>query len=132
MKTEAALKIVVGIVAGVVIWKGYQGAKQSLSDALDTLAGLPGRAWDTVADAAQAVVDGTSPISDKNGGGFVTEAAPARIVDYSKNRNIDPLSAYFIRWGNTADTRANAYRAGWTADEISLAVLVMAQANGNL
>ncbi len=61
-----------------------------------------------------------------------TAPESGRIVDYSKNRNIDPLIAYFVQWGNTDSSRAQAYRAGWTSDEISLAVLAMAQANGNL
>lgn len=131
MKTADVLKVVGGLVLVAVAWKGYKAATGAVSDAMDTIASLPGRALDAVTEAARAVVDGTSPVSDPDAGGFVTEAPPARIVDYSQNRNTDPLIAYFIRWGNTAETRASAYRAGWTADEISLAVLAMAQANGN-
>ena len=131
MNTVTVLKVVAGLVIGAAAWKAYKAATGAVSSTLDTLASLPGRALDAVAEAAQAVVDGTSPVSDPDGGGFVTEAPPARIVDYSKNRNIDPLIGYFVKWGNTADSRAQAYRAGWTADEISLAVLAMAQANGN-
>lgn len=127
-----ALPIIAGITAGVIVWQLYRKASGAVSGALDDLAALPGRALDAVADAARAVVDGTSPVSDPAGGGFVKQAAPARVVNYSGLRDIDPLIAFFIAQGNTATSRAAAYRAGWTADEVSLAVLAMAQHFGNV
>jgi hypothetical protein len=133
VNTSTAVKLIAGVTAGVLLWQLYGKAAGALSTALDDLASLPGRAVDAVVAAGQSVVDGTSIISDPAGGGFVKEAPNAgRIVDYSKNRNIDPLIAYFIKWGNTDSARAQAYKAGWTADEISLSVMAMAQANGNL
>lgn len=132
MTPRQALTIIVGITAGVIVWQLYRKASGAVSSALDDLASLPGRALDAVTDAARSVVDGTSPVSDQAGGGFVKEAAPARVVDYSGLRNIDPLIQFFIAQGNTAASRAAAYRAGWTADEVSLAVLAMAQHFGNV
>lgn len=117
--------------AAVVLYSVWR-VRQGVGNAFEALASLPGAALDAVTEAAGAVVNGTSPISDPDGGGFVKEAAPARIVDYSKNRNIDPLIQFFIQNGNTDAARAAAYRAGWSADEVSLAVLAMAQHFGSI
>lgn len=133
MTNKGAAQIMAGIVAGLAVWMLYRKAADGLSGMAEELGAIPGRIWSAVEEAGRSVVEGTSAISDPDGGGFVTTAPDAgRIVDYSRNRDIDPLIAYFVKWGNTAAARAQAYKAGWTSDEVSLAVLAMAQANGNV
>lgn len=126
MNTSTAVKLIAGVTAGVLLWQLYGKAAGALSTALDDLASLPGRVMDSLEN-------GTSIVSDPDAGGFVKEAPNSgRIVNYVGLRNIDPLIAYFIKVGNTYAARQSATAQGWTLDEISLSVLAMAQANGNI
>ncbi len=133
MKTSTAARLLaVAVIVGGG-WMLYRKASGAVSSLADDIASLPGRALDAITGAAQSVVDGTSIISDPDAGGFVKESpAAGRMPDWKNVRNVDPLIAYFARYGNTATTRASAQRGGWSQDEIGLAVAAALQNSGNL
>lgn len=124
MKAEGVkLGLMLAVVVGVV-WAVRKGA--------GALAELPGAAWRVAEDAVNSVIDGSSVISDPAAGGFIKEnsrAGQAYVPDYSRARDVAPLVAFFESQGNTAAARSSALAKGWTWDEISLAVGVIAQRN---
>lgn len=132
-ETRAWLMLAAVAGLGWLGWRAYRGA----ADAAAGVGGAIGRGWDAIAatagemvdsvlDAPAALVEGRSIFSDPAAGGFVKEAAPATVPNWSNTRNIDPLMAYFSQWGNTAAARAEASRAGWTDQEIAYAVAAWA------
>lgn len=104
-----------GVVGG---WIDDAGA--AIADGAAALIAAPGR-------AVSALVSGTSVLSDPDAGGFLrtSDGWSGFVPDYSANRDVRPLVEYFRRWGNTAASRAQATAAGWSQNEISVAVAAM-------
>lgn len=154
MKLGDALTLAALAALGYVGWRAYRGA--GAIDIGEAASWIAGKADDAISGAVVAVgkVVGV-PETDAERGerawasgdyfdaslylpagdfaghvweGFKADAQPtARLVDYTKARDTTPLTAYFRQYGNSAGTRAEAARQGWTADEISMAVAVMAE-----